>query len=225
MHRTELTVALILEWADSHYQRTGNWPNVYSGRVWEPVSETWRNIDCSLRRGQRGLRRGQSLAMILAKHRGVRNRKSLPAFSIRQILKWADTFHQQNGRWPRRNDGVIPGTNGETWAAVSTALFQGQRGLPGKSSLARLLAVKRSARNRKLRPVLTIRQILAWPDRHRRQIGHWPTERSGTIEGTNDTWSAIAQALVKGLRGLRRSSLPKILQRYRQVPLHQRRTK
>src|SRR4029453_19389295 len=125
MRRTDLTIKQILSWADAYHARTGHWPNQDSGRVWEPADEKWRNIDQSLRMGQRGLHRGQSLARLLAKHRGKRNRKALPKYTITQILQWADAHYTRTGRWPHNNDGRIDATKGETWLAVDMALRHG----------------------------------------------------------------------------------------------------
>jgi len=224
MRRTELTVKQILSWADAYYARTGKWPEAKrGGRVWEPPDETWRNIDSALRQGFRGLRRGQSLARLLAKHRGKRNRKALPQYTIAQILKWADAHRARTGSWPHNEDGPIDATKGETWWAVDMALRHGQRGMPGGSSLARLLAAKRGVKNPGARPRLTVKQILRWADEHHRRTGNWPTEESGPIQGSDgDTWQAIAKALRIGRRGLRRSSLAKLLARHRQVHRHVR---
>jgi hypothetical protein len=171
------------ERADAHYKRTGKWPTQDSGRVWEPADEKWCNLDSALRVGLRGLRRGQSLAKLLAKHRGKRNRKALAPYSVAQILKWTDAHHARTGRWPHDFDGPIPNTNGETWTAVEMALNHGQRGMPGGSSLAKLLMIKRGVRNKKARPRLTVQQIIDWADEHKRRTGTWPTEVSGRIPG------------------------------------------
>jgi len=45
------------------------------------------------------------------------------------------------------NSGRIPGPKGENWKYLDSALRSGHRALPGKSSLARLLAEKRGLRN------------------------------------------------------------------------------
>ena len=58
-------------------------------------------------------------------------------------------FHRRIGGWPQQNTKPrgIPGTNGETWLAVNAALLAGQRGLPGGSSLARVLKEHRGVCN------------------------------------------------------------------------------
>lgn len=225
MRRTELTIEQILAWADAYYQRTGNWPDKKSGKVWEPPDETWINIDAALQQGLRGLPRGLSLAKLFAKYRGRRNRKALPPYTVAQILKWADAHHARTGQWPRSFDGPIPDTNGETWTAVDIALNHGQRGMPGGSSLAQLLTAKRGVKNKKIRPRLTVKQILLWADDHKKRTGNWPTTDSGPIPGSaGETWLAVDKALRSGRRGLPCSSLAKLLQTHRGVRLKYRRS-
>src|SRR5438046_791715 len=78
-----------------------------------------------------------------------------------------------NGRLPIADSGSIPEAAGETWRAVSLALFKGGRGLPRGSSLARLLAAERDVPNRLDLPRLTCQQILVWANDHRRHTGEW----------------------------------------------------
>ncbi|HEX5034101.1 MAG TPA: hypothetical protein VFW62_06440, partial [bacterium] len=81
MRRSELTIEQILKWADAYYERTGKWPTATSGPIPEALDENWRGMENALRKGLRGLHRGQSLAKLLAKHRGKRNRKALPPYT------------------------------------------------------------------------------------------------------------------------------------------------
>lgn len=223
MRRTPLTVEQILAWADQWKAERGRWPETKDGDL-RFADETWVNIDQALRVGLRGLRRGQSLARILDKHRGKRNRKRLPKYTIDQILKWADAHHQRTGRWPRNTDGFIPGTRGETWNAVEMALSHGQRGLPGGTSLACLLAERRGTINRMAQPPLSVDQIRQWIDCFHREHGFFPSSQSGEIPGAKgETWLAVDKALRSGRRGLRKSSLIKFLQRHYGVGRHRRR--
>src|SRR5262245_39667864 len=195
MRRSILHISQILEWADAHSKRTGEWPEKDSGQVWETADEKWLNIDTCLRLGFRGLRPGGSLARLLAKHRGKRNRKGLPKYTIAQILKWADAHHARTGSWPHNKDGQIYGTNGETWWAVDMALRKGIRGLVGGSSLAKLLSAKRQVPNHMSRPRLTRQRILAWADAHRRRTGNWPIIEGGPIsQAPGETWNGIDHA-------------------------------
>jgi hypothetical protein len=144
-----------------------------------------------------------SLAKLLAARRGARYRYRPPELTEAQILEWADRYRRVVGAWPRTGSGVIPGTDGETWGAVDAALSAGKRGLPGGSSLVRLLAARRGARAKAWRPELTERQILNWADAHHVRTGHWPHVKSGSIPGVahGESWTAVDSALRIGIRG------------------------
>src|SRR5579872_3557270 len=62
-----------------------------------------------------------------------------PPLTLGQVLDWAE-HHQFAGQWPRTNSGPVPGQPGEDWEHIDRALRYGRRGLPGGTSLARLLA-------------------------------------------------------------------------------------
>src|SRR5262249_51185995 len=152
--------------------------------------------------------------------RGVRNDKDLPRLTEEQVLAWADAHHLLLGAWPTGHSGPIPEAPGESWAAISTALKAGLRGLPGGSSLARLLARRRGVRNQKDLPRLTEEQVLAWADAHHQRTGRWPTSYSGPMTGVaGEGWHALDKALRNGYRGLPGgSSLARLLRRHRGVP-------
>jgi hypothetical protein len=141
-----LTVKQILARADAHFRRTGRWPVIESGPVHDAPGETWAGINNSLSRGLRGLPGGVSLAQLLAAERGKRNHKDLPRLTRRQILVWADQHFQRTGQWPNRKSGPILDAPGEKWANVNAALEQGGRGLPGGSSLSRLMQRQRKGK-------------------------------------------------------------------------------
>ena len=91
----------------------------------------------------------------------------------------------------------------ETWAGVDSALWHGVRGLPGGSSLARLLSKRRGVRNIHDLPNLTIGRIRHWAESHRRRTGRWPGHGAGPIaEAPGETWNAVGLALKRGTRGL-----------------------
>jgi hypothetical protein len=139
----------------------------------------------------------------MAPARKTRRRGYRSPLSVPQILAWADQYHKKTGRWPTILSGPIPGKPDETWRKVDNALRLGLRNLPGKSSLARLLAKERGVRNPKALPRLTFNQILAWADAHHRRTGEWPRETSGAIpEAPGERWHAIDRALRAGVRGL-----------------------
>ncbi len=129
----------ILDWEDAHFRRTGRWPTMESGPIEGAAGESWLAVDASLRVGYRGLPGGTSLANLLQERRSRRNRADLPLLSVDQILGWADAHFRRAGRWPKARSGPIDDVPGESWAAVNNALALGRRGLPGGSSLHRLL--------------------------------------------------------------------------------------
>lgn len=230
-----LTHTQILAWADEYHERTGRWPRSTSGPVRGQPGTTWSALCRALVGGRRGLPRRVTLGRLLARHRGVQSRwwrthdpaRRSPAkggprsrrLTIREILTWADRHHERTGHWPTIRAGAIPGTPGETWHKIETALRDGARGLPRGSSLARLLAARRGARNPKHLPRLSIRQILAWADRHHRLYKRWPRFDSGPVKGVpGETWGRVNSALKSGSRGLPRgNTLALLLSRRRGV--------
>ena len=215
IHNQEsLTERRILKWADDFFRRKGRWPAQKSGQI-DGGRETWAAIDVALSRGLRGLAGGSSLARLLAEHRGKRNHRDLPPLRASLILRWADEFKAATGNWPTRTSGDC-GDDGDTWSRVDAALKQGHRGLPGGSSLARLLARHRGAPNRKDLPPLTIKQILRWADAEYASSGNWPKATSTLIEGTRETWASVNAALIRGHRGLPGGfTLANLLQKHR----------
>jgi hypothetical protein len=150
----------------------------------------------------RGLPGGTTLARFLTKHRNARNHLALPRFTVKQVLVWADAYHRRHGRWPKRHSGVIIEAPMESWGRVNTALIQGNRGFPGRSSLSKLLEKYRRVKGRIVLPKLRINDILAWADDHIRRTGFRPTRSCGRILAAPDrTWGAVHQALLAGLRG------------------------
>jgi hypothetical protein len=164
----------------------------------------WHYLDRSLRNGERGLPGGDSLSRLIGRCFGVRNQTNIPRLTNGQILAWADAHRARTGRWPVVASGPIVDAPGETWLRVDTALrYGGLRGLEGGTSLPRLLAEYRGARNKAETPRLTTGQILAWADAHYRRTGKWPTQYSGPVlDVEGESWRAIQAALLLGSRGL-----------------------
>lgn len=137
---------IILQWPVSFHQRTGHWPTVESGPIPEAPGDSWGTIDEALRHGRRGLRGGSSLARLLDAYGKKRNHAALPRLSYKKILSWADAHHRRTGAWPNINSGVVTEAPDERWERIDDALRVGSRGLPGGSSLLRLLVRKRGVR-------------------------------------------------------------------------------
>ena len=202
-HRSPLSEEQILMWADAHYSRTGRWPRSKPVAILEAPDETWSAINVALYAGQRGLPGGSSLPRLLMARRQVRSPHYVPPLEIPQILKWAEAFHARTKRWPNPRSGPIREAPGETWLAVSNALVSGRRGMPGGTSIARLLVEQGKMRHAWYAPPLTVEQILRWADAFHAQTGDWPKANSGAVPGAaGEKWSSIEQALRKGFRGL-----------------------
>jgi len=198
-----LNLEKILEWAEDHYARTQTWPTSYSGPVDAAPGETWREIDKSLRRGYRSIGTKTSLSLLLFERRTVPHILHMTPLTEELILLWADAYKAQSGKWPTRDSGAISGTESEYWSRIDSSLIQGNRSLPGGSSLARLLAQHRDVRNRKALPRFEVEKLLLWADRHYERHGRWPTCWSGPIDDVpNETWNAVDSAFKAGGRGL-----------------------
>lgn len=204
--RPTLTEDQILVWADAHHDLKGRWPRKDSGLVPGSWTQRWSGVDSALQKGLRGLRGGSSLARLLAARRGVRNKKGLPYFTIPRIVQWADAYHATHGEWPqpKTKPSGIPGTNGETWLAVDSALRVGLRGLPGGSSLPQVLAEHRGVRNHANLPPLSVGQVLIWADSFHERTGEWPKQKHWPEvipDSGGETWGNVIQAVARGLRG------------------------
>jgi hypothetical protein len=67
-NRPPLCVERILDWADAHYARTGEYPRPNSGPVVDAVGENWASLNNALYCGFRGLPGGDSLPRLLVRH-------------------------------------------------------------------------------------------------------------------------------------------------------------
>jgi len=212
-------IPTILSWADKHYERTGAWPRSNSGTIFEAPDETWNNVNSALVTGFRGLPGGSSLPKILSEHRQIRNLGGLPPLSLEKILSAAKHFHDQHGKWPNVQSGYTNEKDGDTWAAIDSALRLGGRGLPGGSSLAQFLHEQLGVQNVHALRTLSVQEILRWADAHHARHGKWPNKKSGNIpEAPGETWEGVRAALKEGLRGLPKgTSVVRLLQKHRNI--------
>jgi hypothetical protein len=149
LRRPRLTHEQILSRADAYRRRTGRWPTQRAGAVPGGRGLTWVAIAQALREGLRGLPGGDSLAALLARERGAQpasGRYHRRRLTAADILRWAEAHHRRTGRWPHAASGPVLDVPDETWGALNQALLWGRRGLPGDSSLSRLLAPLRGKR-------------------------------------------------------------------------------
>jgi hypothetical protein len=68
------------------------------------------------------------------------------------ILQLADEHHRATGQWPHARSGEVKSREGVRWSHLDGALRSGYHGLPGGSSLARLLVKYRGVGERRGRP-------------------------------------------------------------------------
>jgi hypothetical protein len=219
--RRRLTERQILAWADAHFRRLGQWPRCHSGPMLTVPDQTWRAVDEALRQGRRGLPGGSSLAQLLAQRRRVRNHMRLPRLTPEHIARWALDHFRRTGQWPTARSGPVLGMPAENWSAITTSLYQGQRGLPKGFSLAQLLAQRGYKRSLKHLPPLAVEQIVHWVEAHQQRTGKWPTHKAGPVaEAPGETWLGVDKALAKGKRGLPGgSSIARLVLLYRNVML------
>jgi hypothetical protein len=175
--------------------------------------ESWGKIDHALTHGTRGLAGGTTLRRLLVEHRGPWLGTQMTRISVEEVLRWADLHHEKHGVWPNAGSGPVDRVPGINWAKIDALLKQGRRGLPGGSSLTRLLAQERWGSPPSQSAALSVERILAWADAHHTSHGKLPTAKSGPVAAApGEWWSVIDVALKKGYRGLEGgSSLSQLL--------------
>jgi hypothetical protein len=143
-----------------------------------------------------------------------------PILTIESILQWACHHKSRHGQLPSARSGPVedapPGTK---WHQIEAALRRGLRGLPGRSSLAKLLAKHCRQRQVHMMSALTEDGIAAWAKAFFDCHGTWPNDWSGPIsEAAGECWRNVGAALMLGRRGLPGGdSLAKLIARRFQV--------
>jgi hypothetical protein len=128
----------VLDWARRYFVRHKKPPAVTSGRIPGTSGITWSAVDQMLVDGYRGLPGGSSLSLLLDGQFPVRSLHP-PPLRVGEILHWARAYHREHGKLPTIKSPARAGDSEVTWGAVHQALLQGYRGLPGGSSLSKLL--------------------------------------------------------------------------------------
>ena len=100
--------------------------------------------------------------------------------ALDDVLAWADAHFARHGKWPTQTSGIIPESR-FTWGAINTCLRSGLHGLPGASSLPKVLEEFRCVPPRRRPPQFFEEQILGWADAYYKTHGKWPTPRSGLV--------------------------------------------
>ena len=119
---------------------------------------------------------------------------------IEEVLAWADAHYAKYGAWPTLSSGEIPAT-GLTWAGVNHCLWRGFRGLPGQTTLAKLLEKHRGVPFGRRPPDLSEEQVLAWADTHFAQTANGPRKSRGRSPAQRKRGAPLANAMRQGSRG------------------------
>lgn len=198
----EFIVCRALEFFD----KNGKPPPVKNGLVEGGYpGDTWCGYDFCLRNGYRGLPKLGSLAKLLSERCGFKYQCDIPDLCEESILSLAELYKEKHSKWPGQKSGPVEGGYpGDTWAVYELHLRDGGRGLPGGSSVAKLISSKHEHAHAKNRPELTYDFIIARASEYFDANSKYPAVRSGSVPGghTGDTWFCYDQALREGLRGL-----------------------
>jgi superfamily II DNA or RNA helicase len=197
----------VVKWAERYFKKHKQWPTPASGQIdGAPDGETWMRVIGAVQQGLRGLEKRTSLNALLREH--GRNAESNRALRLKltkeKILELLRDYHERTGEWPGEltKDPELEKT-GLNWRKVDRALREGARGLPGSSSIAKLLAAELGVRNGNRPGKLRESQIRAWALAYKKKTGEWPSRDSGDVDGApGEKWANIHQALRTGKRGL-----------------------
>jgi hypothetical protein len=138
-----LSIESINKWITEWHLREGSWPNRNSGVIPNSGGESWNAINHALINGSRGLHGGSSLAKFRNEHfdvpiqSGYKRRSML---TINEIIGWIAKWHDREGSYPNQKSGKIPESPTTCWVTINLYLVRGCCGLPGGSSLFKLIA-------------------------------------------------------------------------------------
>ena len=190
-----LTEDLIWGWMKLYFITNGKYPSVKTNESPE-TGEEWRNIDSSLRIGNRGLRGGSSIAMLKSQRTGVKSVRRTSMLKESIVFRWMKRYCKEKGHWPRQSSMELS-PEGSTWCSVNSALQVGVRGLAGGSSLKKL----RLKFNGLDKPQLTEDNIFEWMKEYFEENQKWPlADSKETIHGRS--WRYINKCLKEGKQGL-----------------------
>ncbi len=219
--RTDLTEEVIVGWIERYVaDHNGRYPHGGSGKIeYAPKKEplTWCGLSACMTNGYRGLPGGTTVSKFISEHfHNDRNRINLPSLSEEDILNWAEQYKVEFGRYPTMREGQVKYfTQGRlTWCAVNACLDKGLRGLPGGTTLSRLIVNNLVNVNKSSLHRLLEEDILRWAEQYKVEFGRYPHCQSGRVnfDGSYFTWANIDVCLRRGHKGLSGgSSLSKLL--------------
>lgn len=128
------------------------------------------------------------------------------------IAKWIVSYKDDNGKYPINSSGKVEYADSNeplTWRAVDQIFRCGFRGVAGDRTLAQFIAKRFEKINHTNQKRYDLELLKNWIVDFHIKHGHYPNQRSGKVEGTNEkygnpTWSSINRCLKKGHRGVPR---------------------
>ena len=211
-----LTISQILQWADWHHLRTGQWPTTRSGFILDQPDRTWLAVETALIKGTCGLRGGSSLHRLLKARRRIPDpRMVVPELTLKHIQQWADSHRTITGQWPHRESGLVLDCPRISWTTIERRMKSGRLSLPRGTTLTRWLRKARSVCDGG-KPLLTKRLVLDWAQKHFNRLGRWPVTKSGPVHRhPEENWATIDVALRNQRRGFpEKSSLSRLLREH-----------
>ena len=197
--KKNLSIQLIISWAKHHYQETNSWPTYESGVVLAEPSENWGAIRSNLVAGGRGLPSGLSIEKVLTNELGIVGVRSGKNLTEELVIRLAKAHFELTEVYPHeKSTWILDGS--DSWAAISAALREGLRGLPGGTSLAQLLdkaGLKANSADRSYPSLMEI--IKAAEEFKELNNGNLPSRESGVFPNYLDlTWGKIDAGLKRG---------------------------
>jgi hypothetical protein len=214
--KSDFTVAEVEMACRAFYDEHGTYPKVKGGDCyryfgWADGTETWVNVDNSIRNGLRGLEslEGSSLARF-CQDLGIADVK--PDFTVEELEQACRAFHAEHGTYPKVKDGDCSRYFGrpdgtDTWLGVDKCIRKGSRGLESLkgSSLARFCQDLGIATEKSDFTVDGLEQACrafhAEHGTHPKQDSGDCSRYFGRPDGT-ETWKNVNQSIRNGARGL-----------------------
>lgn len=137
----------------------------------------------------------------------------LSAIGKDEILRWADSFKAEQGRFPRATDIKAADVEGAgalswtvSWADVHELLSKGKTGDGEKITLRQFLVRHRELKSlsqedapqKKRESSISHAGLIRWIDEHKERTGLFPDSRAGKIKDTPFGWRTISAALAAG---------------------------
>lgn len=196
-----LTPQMVRELVDAYRAvHDGAFPHASSGLI-PDGTKTWGAIHAAMSAGLLGWPQAITLSAWLDANYPERTARTL--LTPEMVRGWVDAYRAQHGgAFPTVRSGAVPGTD-RLWSWVGQAMRTGACGWAPKTPLSAWLDAQYPEERRPL--AFSEAQLLEWVSAYRAlHQGVFPTATSGRVDGTDQTWRAVATALRMGWSGLGR---------------------